>query len=382
MKNVTILVTHLLGTGHMSRALALAAACQSGGFRTLLISGGMPVPHLDTSGVELLQLPPVRTDGVGFTRLLDRNGNPATDDLLAERIRIILETFRSRPPDVLITELFPFGRRSLLAEFEAVLQTARDMTPRAIILSSIRDILEPQAKPIKAVETRERLLRFYDGVLVHSDPRFVHLEESWPVAEDIARMLHYTGYITRPQTSIVAGSQEGRDEILVTAGGGPVGRRLFEIAIEAARESDGRFWRLLVGGFDAAEMCPLLNAQAIGAPAVAEPTRLDYRDMLTRCAAAVGQCGYNTAIDWMQAGVPGVFVPFADAGEVEQSRRSDLLRRHYGYGVIAENDLTPGNLTAAVEAAIHRGRIVVDDADLDGGRGTIGILEEMLRTRC
>ena len=49
-----------------------------------------------------------------------------------------------------------------------------------------------------------------------------------------------------------------------------------------------------------------------GAPVVAEPARHDYRSMLRRCAAAIGQCGYNTAIDWLQAGVPGVFVPFSD----------------------------------------------------------------------
>ena len=49
--------------------------------------------------------------------------------------------------------------------------------------------------------------------------------------------------------------------------------------------------------------------------------------MLTRCAAAVGQCGYNTAIDWLQAGVPGVFVPFAEAGEVEQTLRAGSLQR-------------------------------------------------------
>ena len=63
--------------------------------------------------------------------------------------------------------------------------------------------------------------------------------------------------------------------------------------------------------------------------------------MLTRCAAAVGQCGYNTAIDWLQAGVPGVFVPFAEAGEVEQTLRAASLQERYGYGRIAEDELTP-----------------------------------------
>lgn len=382
MNRVTILVTHLLGTGHLSRAIALARACQSGGFATQLISGGMPVPYFDTSGLDVLQIPPVRADGAGFSTLLDRDGNRASAALLAERAGLIIDAIRERKPDVFITELFPFGRRSLLAEFETALQAARNLTPPALVLCSIRDILEPQAKPIKAIETRERLLRFYDAVLVHSDPDFVPLEASWPVAEDVAAMLRYTGYMAPALVAGGAPGEDGKDEILVTAGGGPVGRRLFEMAVRAARESGNRRWRLLVGGVDAVELCRHLNEIANGAPAFAEPARRDYRSMLTRCTAAVGQCGYNTAIDWLQIGVPGVFVPFADEKEVEQTQRAHLLSRHYGYGLIAESELTPENLAAAVEAAIDRGRIFAEDADLDGGVGTVRILERMLQARC
>jgi len=382
MNRVTILVTHLLGTGHLSRAITLARACQSGGFATQLISGGMPVPHFDISGLDVLEIPPVRTDGAGFTNLLDRDGNRASADLLAERTRLIVDALQKRKPDIFITELFPFGRRSLLAEFEAALQAARNLAPPALVLCSIRDILEPQAKPIKAIETRERLLQYYDAVLVHSDRSFVPLEASWPVAEDVAEMLRYTGYIAPVAVDGGASGEDGKDEILVTAGGGPVGRRLFEMAIRAARESGKRRWRLLVGGVDAVDLCRHLNEAANGAPAFAELARRDYRDMLMRCTAAVGQCGYNTAIDWMQIGVPGVFVPFADEKEVEQTQRAHLLSRHYGYGLIAESDLTPENLVAAVEAAIDRGRILAEDANLEGGVGTVRILEQMLRARC
>jgi predicted glycosyltransferase len=382
MNGVTILVTHLLGTGHLSRAITLARACQSGGFATQLISGGMPVPHFDTSGLDLLQIPPVRSDGAGFVTLLGRDGNRASAALMAARRRLILDALQERKPDILITELFPFGRRSLLEEFEAALHAAKSLAPPALVLCSTRDILEPQAKPIKAIETRERLLRFYDAVLVHSDPGFVALESSWPIAADVAGMLRYTGYMAPAPVAGGAPGEDGKDEILVTAGGGPVGRRLFEMAILAARESGKRRWRLLVGGDDAADLCRHLNEAANGAPAFAEPARRDYRAMLTRCTAAVGQCGYNTAIDWLQMGVPGVFVPFADEKEVEQTRRAELLSRHYGYGLIAESDLTPKNLAAAVEAAIDRGRIVADHADLDGGIGTVRILEQMLQARC
>ena len=63
MKRVAILVTHLLGTGHLSRSLTLARAFRDAGLQPQVISGGMPAGHLDVSGIEFVQLPPVRSDG-------------------------------------------------------------------------------------------------------------------------------------------------------------------------------------------------------------------------------------------------------------------------------------------------------------------------------
>src|SRR5689334_6188430 len=121
MRRVAILVTHLLGTGHLSRSLILARALRDAGLAPQLISGGMPTGHLDLSGVDFVQLPPVRSDGTSFTRLLDDSGNPVTPEYMQQRIRVLEGTLRDNPPDVLITELFPFGRRVLRDEFLAAL---------------------------------------------------------------------------------------------------------------------------------------------------------------------------------------------------------------------------------------------------------------------
>jgi predicted glycosyltransferase len=215
---------------------------------------------------------------------------------------------------------------------------------------------------------------------VHSDASVLPLEASWPVTPETARLLHYTGFIAAPMSPRRLAEREGSGEILVTAGGGPVGRKLFETSILAARIG-GHRWRLLVGGVDAPTVCARLNDAAKGAPVWAEPARADYRDMLTRCAAAVGQCGYNTAIDWLQAGVPGVFVPFAEAGEVEQTLRAASLQERYGFGQIAEDDLTPENLAAAAEAAIRRGRFTPNGLKLNGAARTSSILVDFLDAR-
>lgn len=380
MRRVAILVTHLLGTGHLSRSLILARALRDAGLAPLLISGGMPTAHLDLSGIDFVQLPPVRSDGTSFTRLLDSVGDPVSPEFMAERIGVLEEALRANPPNVLITELFPFGRRVLRDEFGAALALAKATTPAPLVFASIRDILAPPSNEKKARQTETWLAEHYDGVLVHSDAGVVPLEASWPVTPDTARLLHYTGFIAPPPPVQNPGEREGADEIVVTAGGGPVGRKLFETSIEAARIGRHR-WRLLVGGSDAADVCARLNGVANGSPVFAEPLRADYRTMLTNCAAAVGQCGYNTAIDWLQAGVPGVFVPFAEAGEVEQTLRATSLQQRYGYGQIAEDDLTPQNLAEAATAAVRRGRFRADGLQFDGAVRTSRILVDLLDAR-
>jgi predicted glycosyltransferase len=379
MKRVAILVTHLLGSGHLSRALTLARAFKDAGLDPKVISGGMPAAHLDASGIDLVQLPPVQSDGARFTRLLDASGVPASAALFESRRHAIVAALEGFEPDVLITELFPFGRRVLSDEFEAALTAAQGLAEKPLVFASVRDILAPPSSARKAAETEARLQRFYDGVLVHSDPDVLPLEASWPVTPAVAAMLRYTGFIAAPNLPGSGNGSDGAGEILVTAGGGPVGRKLFETAIEAARLGQWR-WRLLVGGVDAAAVCAKLNDAASGAPAFAEPARADYRFMLNRCAAAVGQCGYNTAIDWLQAGVAGVFVPFAEAGEVEQTLRAASLQERYGYGVIAEDELTAQKLSNAAAAAVARGRFAVDGLKLDGAEQTSRMVVEFLAT--
>lgn len=380
MTQVTIFVTHLLGSGHLSRSLTLARALGRKGFKPRLISGGMPTGHLDLSGVDFFQLPPVRSDGVRFTDLLDSNGNSVTSALMLERIALVEHALRESPPDVFITELFPFGRRVLRGEFLASLETVKAMPGKPLILASIRDILAPPSAPKKAEQTEQWLSQYFDGVLVHSDEDVVPLQASWPLSAHLSGKLHYTGFIAPPVDPSFDAGSDGAGEIIVTAGGGAVGRKLFDVSIGASRLGD-RFWRLLVGGTDAQAVCAHINGQAKGNMVLAEPLRADYRSMLSHCAAAIGQCGYNTAIDWLQAVVPGVFIPFAEGGEVEQTLRATTLRDRLGYGLIAEDDLTPENLAAAVEAAISRGASKAEGFRFDGAERTASIVASLLETR-
>ncbi|MGY9037194.1 MAG: glycosyltransferase family protein, partial [Rhodobacterales bacterium] len=100
---VSIVVTHLLGTGHLARALTLGRAYTAAGHDVQVVSGGMPAPQLDRDGVDMVQLPPLRSDGVDFARLLDDRGDVASDAVMTARREMLVTHIKSRRPDLLIT---------------------------------------------------------------------------------------------------------------------------------------------------------------------------------------------------------------------------------------------------------------------------------------
>ncbi|CUH98790.1 glycosyltransferase family protein [Leisingera aquaemixtae] len=371
---VLIAVTHLLGTGHLSRALTLARAFSAARHRVQVASGGFPAPQLNAEGVEVIQLPPLRSDGVDFTRLLDADGSLAGEAYLTRRKDALCAALHRLQPDVLITELYPFGRRSLRQEFLALLEAAAALPRRPVILSSIRDILAPPSKPEKAEKADAVIARHYDAVLVHSDPAATRLEASWPVSPMLAGRLRYTGYVAPP----AAGPHPklaGRGEVLVSAGGGSVGTPLYRAALEAARQMPDTPWRLLVGGSDAgARIAEFAKA---GSPALLEPARKDFRQMLSHAAASVSMCGYNTALDLLQAGTPAVLIPFDAGNETEQGLRAASLAPLNGMEVVKTADLTPEALCAAVKAAMQAPPRLAGGFRFDGAARSVEIAAEL-----
>jgi predicted glycosyltransferase len=374
---VLIAVTHLLGSGHLARARTLAAAFAEAGHEALLMTGGVPVPHLaPPPGVRVLQLPPVRSDGADFARLLTPEGMPAAPDRLAARAAMMAAAVADFRPAVVVTELYPFGRRSLRAEFAALLGAAAALTPRPRILASVRDILAPPSKPERAAEAEDVLARHYDAVLVHSDPADIPLEASWPVSAWLAARLRYTGYIAPPPPAPAPPDPEA---VIVSAGGADVGAALFETALAASVA--GRRWHLLVGGTRADAECARLArlAEALpGAPRIViEPARPDFRALLAGAGASISLCGYNTALDLMATGTPGVFVPFDAGRETEQRTRAERLARRAHFAMVPAAELTPAALLAALDAVTAAGRFVPDPAKLAGARASVAIAESL-----
>lgn len=371
---VLIVVTHLLGTGHLARALVLARALQTAGQQVRVVSGGRAVPHLDRGDIEIVQLPPLQSDGTDFVRLLDGDGALATDQRYAERQTMLQDALTDYAPDVLITELFPFGRRTLKAEFLALLAAAKVQPTPPLICASIRDILAPPSKPAKADFADEIIATYYDAVLVHSDPEVTPLDLSWPVRELLAPKLWYTGFVA-PPAPLPHPDGLGQGEVLVSAGGGDVGGALFDCALRAAALAPETKWRLFVGG-DVA-------AVAADAPAnvIVSPTRPDFRQMLHHARASVSMCGYNTALDILQTGCPALFVPFDAGGEVEQTLRATALAKRDAMQMLSAQELTPEQLLTHLRALQSAPRPAPKPDGFDGARRSVSILQDLMEQR-
>lgn len=373
-------VTHLLGVGHLARAAAIARAFARAGHRTTLVSGGVPAPLVSAAGVDLVQLPPVRIAGTAFTKLLDEHGRAIEAEHLHIRQETLLATLAALRPHVVIAELFPFGRRVLGTEFLALFDAARRQTPQPLIVSSVRDILVA-SKPGRVEETHRRLRAYCDAVLVHGDPNLVTLGHSWPQADQIADLVHYTGYVDdgaegdAPEAHADSGERNG---IVVSGGGSAAGLPLYGAALRAAAIRPGRRWRIMVGRGVAGEDFAALRCQA-PAGVVVERARPDFRALLRASALSVSQAGYNTVVDLLRAGPRSVVVPFEESGETEQRVRADHLARRGLTHVLPQAELSAETLAARVDAALAAPRPATADIDLGGASRTVEIVEEFVR---
>ena len=366
---IALLVTHLLGTGHLKRASLLADGFVRAGHEAIVLSGGFPARNASPDVAGLVQLRPVRSDA-SFSRLYGDDGSEASAALFAQRKTEIAEALTGFTPDMLITELFPFGRRKLAREFEAAIEAANG----ALIYSSIRDILQYPRKEGRPQEAEARFAQQYSGAFVHGDAALVPLEDSWPLPDDLKSKLQYTGYITG-EIHRSAASSVGEGEVIVAAGGGSVGDTLFEAAADAGYEN----WRLLVGGHDRDERIAKLKAR--GGGTTIEATRPDFKTLLANADLAILQCGYNTAMDVVQSGVRALFVPFEGEGETEQITRARAFTERFGCGLIRERDVDADRL--AVEVARLRAQPKPDYGGIgcDGIAKTIALAETAIRGR-
>ncbi|TNM66504.1 glycosyltransferase family protein [Aliirhizobium smilacinae] len=367
-------VQHLLGIGHIARASLVASALAEDGFDVTMVTGGLPVPGFPGPGIRHVRLMPEVTSREGFSGLQDINGTVLDADGERQRMEQLLTVLGETRPDIVITEAFPFGRRQMRFELLPFLDAIKAMRPKPLLFASIRDILQVNKKLGRDEETVALVREHFHRVLVHGDRSLTRIEDTFPLAGEIEDKILYTGLVA-PDAPVPSPEKY---RVVVSAGGGAVGQKLLNAAVDARKllGTPGR-WCVITGpNLDAASFDAL--ASQGGADMDVFRFRSDFRQLLGSADLSISQAGYNTVCDVLRAGCASLLVPFAAGGETEQTARAVKLQELGLAQYIEEAAITPEAVAAGIETALaQRGR-AHPDLNMDGAHETARLLREEL----
>ncbi|HET9164893.1 MAG TPA: glycosyltransferase, partial [Candidatus Angelobacter sp.] len=229
-----------------------------------------------------------------------------------------------------------------------------------------------------------RANRYFDAVLVHSDPHFARLEETFHPCSPLKVPVYYTGFVTREEQEDSKLEHRREHRIVVSAGGGMVGEALLRTAIQAYE---------FVSVPDKPEM------QVIGGPFIPEQSWEDlerisqqkqgislFRSVpdlgaeLRRASASISQCGYNTAMDILRSRVPALVVPFNGEKQDEQMNRARRLERLGALRVLEPERLDAQTLAAEIESLLRFQPSPIR-LDMNGVEHTGQLLQDLVQRR-
>src|SRR6185295_4958568 len=216
----------------------------------------------------------------------------------------------------------------------------------------------------------------FDAVLVHGDPVFARFDEFFRPREPLRTPVHHTGFVA-------AGTKtcdiDRRDGIVVSGGGGRFAAPLFMTAIAAhALLKQPVVLTIVAGPFcvestwhqlvDAARPHPLIRLRR---------TVTDLRGEMAASRLSISQCGYNTALDIVRAGVPALVVPFAERGETEQTDRARRLEALGVLRLLPADRLDATSLAAEIVRTFEF-RPAALSLDLDGATRTARLVKALV----
>lgn len=374
---ILIYCQHVLGIGHLFRTLEIARAMQE--HQVTLILGGPPVSINMPEHVRILQLPGLQMDAA-FSGLFPVNGGLLLEDVKTERITMLYRYVEEVRPDILMVELFPFGRNGFSFELMPLLKSIRcGKLPKCKVVCSLRDILVEKSDQDK-FERRvlDRLNSLFDALLVHGDPDVIPLDTTFSRVDDITIPLIYTGYICErsgPADGLAVREKlrlmDEEQLIVVSAGGGNVGHRLLKTALRAydLLEFPVRMQIFTGPYFDGSDFA---NLRASSVPGVRIERFADnFPAWLVAADLSISMGGYNTTINVVAAGTPAILLPFSQ--NREQRMRAERLASITNICVLDEETLSPAALAEQITTMIQRKK-QLPDILLDGAAETNNIL--------
>ena len=351
-KRILFYCQPVLGIGHYIRSREIVRVLSA--FDVCFVNGGEIVAGLAMpAGVEVVNLPALKSDA-DFQTLRTSEDHYSLDEIKSPRKQQLLEIYDRCNPDAVIIELFPFGRRKFDFELIPLLEKIRASSTTKIVCS-LRDILVSKRNQAQfEIEACDLMNRYFDLLLIHSDPNFQRLEETFPHVSDITCEIRYTGFVaqalgpdSRPAT---LRDPVAPKEIIVSIGGGRVGKELIDCAIAAANLLAQNLpcrMHIVTGPHFPDEDFLRLQTRITASPSFSlERFTPNFPAYLRRADLSISMAGYNTCMDILSAGVRAIVFPFTGNNNQEQTMRAQKLEKTGAVKVI--HQLKAENLASLI----------------------------------
>ena len=350
-KRVLFYCQSLLGIGHLVRSRELLFALRD--FEVCFLYGGEAVPGYDwPAWVEVIYLPALRSDAA-FEKLFVVDSQATLAEVKIQRKELLQATFDRFAPDILLIELFPFGRKKFKFELLPLLAHARATHPATKIVCSLRDILvhRPDQERYEA-DVCTLMNQYFDLLMIHADPRLQRLEETFGSVAQLACPLHYTGYVAQTISDKIPTTTQPM--IVVSLGGGRVGHELIACVLQTiAQLALPHHWQIFTGPHMPDEQFDQLQQQAADLTNVTlQHHTTEFPAWLRQADLSISMAGYNTCMDLVSAQVRALVYPFNEHDNPEQTLRARKLAALGYVNVLEPTQLTTTYLAAEIARSL------------------------------
>ena len=380
MKKVMFYCQHILGMGHLIRSVEIVRGLIPD-FQICFVNGGQVIEEFEfPREIEVINIPAIKTDSE-FTELTPVDDSLTMSELETIRTKILLETCDRFQPDILIIELFPFGRRRFSFELIPLMEKAKAMGAK--IVSSVRDIVVTKQDQQRHEEKVCRLInKYFDMLLIHGDPNFVKLNLSFSRVNDLTCPVHYTGYVVQPlpQPQLIA----NKPLILVSVGGGRFGHDLLECVAHTApilKDKIPHYLQVFTGAFSPDEVLVKLQQITKNLDNITiERYTPNFLNYMQQADLSIGMSGYNTTMNILSTGVKAMMMAFQGNNDKEQETRLKKLDSLGRVKMIQPEDLHPEKFAEQIISYLQQDKTELS-LNLDGVNNTAKYIKQLTKQK-
>lgn len=230
MKKGIVYCIHLAGVGHMKRMLTLCEGLLT--FAEITFVQGGPEVNMTIKNPNFHHIKLPITPEMSNPSQIIKNKNLFAESIKTMTTRkkhLFLQADLSAHYDFVIVEQLPFSKLFWINEVIAMIEAVKTINPKALIISSHKGTTREENKFLSLKDqfmykgcderTLFYLKKYFDVIMVHSDPRIIKIDDNFYKKDEIADKIFYTGFVSKSCEKTLIPNRRDK-HILITVGSG------------------------------------------------------------------------------------------------------------------------------------------------------------------